>query len=169
MAKRSRTAKKSEPIVRAHLSIRSWVGTSALGASHYYGELHIPGPKDFVQVGRPLTAREAKQFNKEAREHGDTGFTYRVGDLSGRFWDEKSVKDTAIEYIKANHPEIVLLLEGNRAVCDPQPVLFGPEPLKTELNKLVAEAEANDWWEGNDDKMENISQRWKILTKDNWK
>lgn len=168
MAKRSSTAKKSDPIVRAHLEIRSWVGTSAIGASHYYGELRIPGVKDHVEVERVLTARETKRLNKEAREHGDVGFTYTVGATSGRFWDEKSVEDTAIEYIKANHPEIVLLFKGSRAVCDPQPVLLGPEPLKTQLNALVAEAEANDWWEGDEDAMESISQRWKALTKDSW-
>lgn len=147
--------------MKAHLEITSWVGTSAIGASHYYGRLRVNGHEE-VQLERILTTSEARQMTKDDRRLSDGGDFYRwkAGQSTNRFFSEQEVIDAAVACLKDQHPEVTVLFRGNSGVLDPQPVLIGPDELKAELNGLVAEAEANDWWEGDEKNMNVIADRW---------
>lgn len=128
------------------------------GATHYYGTLRI-GDEE-VTITRELSASDAKKLNKENRERGDLDFRWSPGDSCSQFFDRESLIEAALRTITEQYPQVTWLFEGNHCVVDPQPVLMGDEPLKTELNKLVAEAEANGWWGGDEEVMEDISDRW---------
>lgn len=144
----------------AHLTITTYGGVVP-GASHYRGRLRIG--KEEIDVEYKLTVKTAKQLNIEDRRAGRTDYTYKPGQMACRFFDEESVIKATVEYVQQNHPEIEVLFQGSRSILDPQPVLMGPEPIKTELNKLVAEAEAIDYWEEDEEKMQDIADRWEAL------
>lgn len=146
---------------RINLEINSWIGT-APGASHYFGRLRID--KETIDVDREITKEVALALNRDEKRKGDS-YRWSVGGTTIRFHSEAEVIARAIEMI-AEYPDAVLF-EGSSAVLDPQPVLHGPEPLKTECNQMVAEAEANDWWEGDEETMEAISERWMAMLKTN--
>lgn len=145
--------------MKANLTVTTWVDSSVIGATHYYGRIQIEGRRTDITVERTIGKAEAKQLNKDERDAGD-GPSYKVGDISGRFWSEAQVIEAAVAYMQEKHPTIAYLMNGCRSCLDPQPCLIGPEPIKTALNALVAEAEANDWWEGDEDVMKDIFQRW---------
>ncbi len=147
--------------MKAHLEITSWAGR-VVDAVHFYGRLRVPDQEE-ITVERTLTVAEAADLNRDERRRGEVSGSYSPGSVTGRFKTEEQVIECAIAYLKANHPEIEWLLNGCSYVLDPQPVVMGPEPLKTELNALVAAAEANDWWEGDENTMSDISKRWRTL------
>lgn len=152
--------------MKAHLEITSWVGTSAIGASHYFGRLRVNGHEQ-MELERTLTASEAKQMTKDDRRNSGGGdfFRWKAGHKTHRFFSEQEVIDAAIAHLKEHHPEVTVLFQGNSGILDPQPVIIGPDELKAELNGLVAEAEANDWWEGDEKNMNVIADRWDALMK----
>ncbi len=143
--------------MKAFLRVVSWHGVVP-GASHYQGTLKIDGKE--YEVTRPLTAAEAKQLNKEARRDGATCNIYKKDGPSGRFFSEESLIEAGIEIVKRDHPGVKLLILGDSAILDPQQVIMGDEPLKSILTELWLEAVANDHWEGDEAKMQDISDRW---------
>jgi len=144
--------------MKAHLTITTWADALP-GASHYYGRLKV-GVKHF-DISRALTQPEAAALNLDEHEAGGDFRPWKVGDESGCFFSEAAVEQAAIKIVRDKYPEVTLLFKGDPCILDPQPVLIGPEPLKTELNGLVAEAKANDWWEGDVKHMTNIYERWR--------
>lgn len=140
---------------RAYLTITTWANVVP-GASHYHGSIHIDDKQ--IRVEQVLNERLVKQFNIEEQRSGSR-YRYLLGDTITRFFDEESLIASAIEMVG---PDTVLF-NGDKAILDPLSVLVGPEPFKTEANALVAEAEANDWWEGDEAAMKDIYERWTDL------
>lgn len=153
---------KERERMHAHLEIYSYAGI-VLDARHYMGSLKIAG-REFG-ITRKLTASEAKQLNKDEQQRAGGGkfHRYSVGSESGRFQTEEALVEAAIAMLQADHPEITVLLRGPSYNPDPLPVLLAPEPLKTQLNALVAEAEAIDWWDKDEAAMRDICDRWETL------
>ncbi len=145
--------------MKAHLTVSTYSGMCP-DASHWMGRLRLEGSKDDINVEYELTVSQAKTMNRDNRENGDD-YRYKPGSISTRFFTEEELVTDAIAL--ATKLGVTLLFKGSHCILDPQPVLIGPEPLKTQLNALVAEAEANDWWEGDEATMEDISKRWEAL------
>jgi hypothetical protein len=143
----------------AYLTVSTFKGV-VYDASHYQGHIRVKGQSEDIHLDHLLTKDQVKRLNKQCKESDDP-YRYKLGDKCSRFFDEETLIAAAIEYAKAN--KIDVLYRGAHYVADPMLMIHGPEPLMTEANKIVAEAEANDWWEGDEDKMTAISKRWKAL------
>lgn len=139
---------------KAYLTIRTWVGSSVGHAQHYYGRLRIG--KEEIDVEYAMNEEQAAKLS-------DHDFTYEPGSTTSRFFSEEHLREVATKL--AQEQGVELLFEGEHCVCDPQPVLIGPEPLKTELNALNDRAEANDFWEGDEPMMKIIYREWQAALK----
>jgi hypothetical protein len=130
---------------------------------HWYATLRMKNGGGHHDVKHTIDAATARRLNKDDRHRGD-GPTYKPGYETQRFVTEASCLATGVALAKSLG--CTWLFKGSNAVCDPQQVLFGPEPLKTELNKLWQEAEAINGWDGHEkDKMQSICDRWDALWK----
>lgn len=140
----------------AYISISSYAGF-APNASHFYGRLRI-GTEE-VDLSYAMTRDQAARFNKDGRRTGDD-FINRPGDVTCRFFSEEDVRAAAIQEVK-NRPEVDLLLEGSKYICDPMPVLWAKdEEFGQRLQELYLEAKSVKFWERDEKAMEEISQRW---------
>lgn len=156
------------------LEITSWVGTSAIGASHYYGRLIAGSYRDKdrteVEVTDKLTTWEAKELNKRDREMGfaDSSFKYKKGQESNHFWSEEDVVAAAKRMFAERFPdEDAALIKGLARTLDPRPVLAGPEDFVKRANAINAKAEAIDYWDGGKDaEMEVLYKEWNVLKKE---
>ena len=132
----------------------TWVGTSVSWAEHYYGDL-ICGKKR-KELTHALTASGAARMT---RREGD-GTTWVVGEKTNRFSDKEHVKQEAIRQYKTAFPGATILVYGGTGVCDPQPILDGPEYIKVTANRFVDRANEVGWWEGDEDDMQVICDEW---------
>ena len=80
-----------------------------------------------------------------------------------RFRSREALIQAAVA--KAQEAGVQILIQGERYICEPQEVLIGPEPFKTEMNKLYEECEANNGWEGDKATMERIDKDYQALMK----
>jgi hypothetical protein len=144
-----------------YLEIRTWIGSSALGAIHYYGEL-VGEDITFV-LRKTLSSREARELNKVAKA---TGFPieYKAGDKYTGFLDKQEIVDLALETWKEQFLDGTILIKGDHAVAEPQEILVGPEDLKEAVNSLVEQAKDLDW-DSNRLQMTEICLQWDILMK----
>ncbi len=134
------------------------------GGIHFYGRIcfrHVDKLED-INVEQICTRKIAKELNKDDVRRGDPP-TYKVGNLTSKFLDEKSLIERAIVVLKEQRPEYDILLKGSTSVLDPMPVLTAPEPLKTKLDNLVAGAELLGYWDRkeNEAAMELIFTEWR--------
>lgn len=121
-------------MITVHCNMTTWVGTAACG-SHHYGSLRC-GKHERVDVVHPLSREEVDRLNKY-----NDGSKYVVGEESGRFYDEETMKVWAVRTCKKHFPDADILVYGDRAVVEPQPILFGPNDLMQEVNKMYARGE----------------------------
>lgn len=128
-------AKAPERVV--YLTLTTWTESSCVAwAEHWYGRLHQRLPKQCdstCDVTHKLTRKEARHLN----EGDPTAPPYKTGDESGRFFDRQSVIDAALAQWKEHWPDADILILGEQSCLDPQEVLAGPEPLKSDINAIV--------------------------------
>lgn len=150
--------------MKAHyLQVDSWVGLLSY-AEHHYGRV-TQGGKKLFDVSYSLSRADAARINKEAqRLEGASAFRYSPGETSIRFPSEERLIARAIEMCE-QYPEVKVLVKGCSGVLDPMPVLVGPDSLKQGAESIVARAEANDWWEGDEEVMEGLYEEWCELLK----
>jgi hypothetical protein len=114
----------------AQLDINTWVGTSAIGAVHYYarikvrstawnwtsdadGEKHSSGgyadkgkPKEMmgmeIKIERPVDRKDIKHF-KDGNDDWETRkfMMPRIGGYTDGFWTEEEAKQAALKFFKA--------------------------------------------------------------------
>jgi len=148
----------------AMLDVRTWIGTSAIGAKHYYGRIIFNDGtnKDDHSIERTIDSdKEATELNRD-----DSGAGYKKGDATTRFDDLESLREKARQLWRSLYPDAVALLESDSCSLDPSLMLDGPPELMAELNAIVARCEANDWWEGDEKVMEALSNSWNQLIED---
>lgn len=142
------------------LKVLTWVGTTnpyyERKPEHYYGTLVRHSTKTEVQVEYVLSEGDARRLS-------ESDFTFRAGDTSGRFFSKQHLIDCAKSTFAQRFPDCDILIEGDPIVLDPRPVLVGPTDYMKRANDLVARAEANDWWEGDEKNMKVISKEWHKL------
>lgn len=142
----------------AYLSISTY---DLAGGIHYYGRIRIGNAKE-IDVEYTLTVASARALNKDDRGRGDH-ITYRPGSTTTRFRTWEALIKAAVA--KAQELGVTILIRGHNYVCEPQEVLYGPEPFKTGMNKLYEEGEANHWWDGDEQVMRRIEKDYDQLMK----
>lgn len=150
------------------LVVTTWV-RFAIGATHYYGRIRESGKGfvDSMELERLLSAKEARELT----EKDNNGliqsklFRYRAGQMTFRFNNKDEVETFALKWFRQNAlPDDVLFSESD-GYCNPCAVLAGPSWFRREASTLYAEAEANNFWKGDQQKMREISDRWDCLVK----
>lgn len=150
----------------AHLELSSYAGIAPL-AYHYYARLRF---NNFDQtLEKPLTVKEAAEWNKEDRRRGEVIRMWKPGDYSNKF----STKEQAIEFAKEVFYEKLvplgakILIKGSYASCDPRPVIAWSEDSKQvaeRLNVIAEKAEEIDFWAKDKAQMQKLCDRWdKVL------
>lgn len=140
-----------------YCEIMTYIGTAVSWAEHWYANL-MPDCKGCLsmrtELKQTLTESGAARMNR--REGGD----WEAGEKTNRFFSEGRLKEVAIMKYNLLFPGATILVDGRYGVCDPQPILDGPEEIMRTANLLVAEANDAGWWEGDEDTMEEICDRW---------
>ena len=144
-----------------YCEISTYIGTSVAWAEHWYGTLVVGGAgwskkglPDRLELKQTLTGTGAARMNR--REGGD----WEAGEETNKFFDEDRVKSVAIEKYKLLFPGATILVDGRHSVCDPQPLLDGPIDTVQTADLFVAEANDVGRWEGDEDAMREICDRW---------
>lgn len=141
------------------LQISSFAG--AIGAEHCYGKLYFDDENDnleTVELTRLVTdKKELEYLSKKC------GWKLDPDDPINQFNKPSEIIELAKVTYKQYAPNTNVLLEGRYAVADPQRVVDGPDELMIEGNKLFDEAEAIDWYENDEERMEEISDAWRKL------
>lgn len=107
-----------------YLQITSYTNF-VFGASHHYGTLFFP------KINVDL---EYRLDDKRAALLSDKTFKYQPGDKSTRFFDKTDVITAAVEYMKTNMPNDILLLGQNS--CYPRMVIYGDGEIAEQLSKF---------------------------------
>lgn len=142
------------------LRITTWVGTSAVGAEHWYGRF-IYWSRNEIEVEHVLTADEAKRLND-----GDGYNTYEAGDTSTRFFDREDLIAAAVECYRTHFPEAKLLIEGDPTTVQPQLILDGPFDLAVKINSIVDECNILGWWDAGEEaeqECEKLCEEWRQI------
>lgn len=162
LLRREETKPKKTKIVidNAHivyLEIHSWVGT-ALGASHYYGELKDRDKT--VQLKTKLTHRQATKLNRD-KEFKD----FKAGDETTGFDSKELLIKEALKQWKSEFPHSTLLVEGRSSVSGPQEIIEGPDELKKAVNPLAQRADQIDWYtyRKHETEMQSLNDQWEKL------
>lgn len=92
----------------ASLEIISFKRIQGIGAEHYYGNLYV-GRNTMVDMCYAVGKEEADKLNKK---DVDSLFEYAEGDSCSRFFSIAQLLHETVEYLKAEHPEVVLLVGG---------------------------------------------------------
>ena len=125
-------AKEKDQIV--YCEIKTWVGTMAFTAQHYYAKLKNPCMEE-IEVKQPVTQEIADKLNGD-----DDWISYSVGDMTDRFFDMDSLRSAAIVMFKEQCPDATILLEGSRTYCGPKMVLFVPPSIVSGLVRQFKKA-----------------------------
>jgi len=128
------------------LTIKSWVGTSALGAQHYYGKLSSGDGRydnDFTpsyekDVLGYVSEGKAKRLNRERKEKGYMtvfdGPPYKRGDESQKYYSkEMLVADAILLFEKDFNPFTDHLVHGT---THREPGLYIAGPAKDEATRI---------------------------------
>jgi len=162
-----------------YLNITSWVGTSAIGAQHYYGKLKWRTVKDRyeyheLELKRPMTAKEIRQQNTENAENGYT-WKIKKGELTRGFMTRDEVVSTGkAKASKLFNTDSYILLDGDGGSLSAQPLLYCPTSLESVANKINELASVWDRIGGygyafsaankaRDDRAEQIDAEWLTL------
>lgn len=151
----------------AYLSITTWVGTAAWGATHYYGKITCGQEK--IEVERVLSEKEAAELNASEKEtHPISAFQYEAGDKTERFTSEKALIDAAKAQYKELFPQAEFLILGDSYVSQAQPIIAGDmDRLEVKrINEIHEEGESISGWDGSQRKrMRIITDEWRELFK----
>lgn len=129
---------------KVYLEVSSWVGTSAIGAQHYYGWLRSGDQEE--QVKRVLTEAEAARLNKAERRMGrDEYAIWKPGDECPAFLDKEPLIAAAMASWKTLYPHADILVLGQRVVAEPQRILAGPKDVMDRVNDWYDEMEWNEY------------------------
>jgi len=117
-------------VVNLHIS--SYIGT-AIGATHFYGELQMRGEGD-VELFNVLTTKQAIRLRKEGYSHYEAGDKYRGFEC----------KDDAIaegkRVWKEHFPDAQFLVLGKVIHIEPKKLLDAPnDDVIAEVNAIVDE------------------------------
>jgi hypothetical protein len=141
-----------------YLDISTWRGLS-IGAVHYYGQLKSYG-KSYRQI---VLMRKVTPAVVDELTDADGNCSYKVGWETERWRSKRALRQAAIRYFKKHYPiEGALLIEGQSAYAEPQPVLCGPKTVKDAINKLCRQAERCGYWD-NEETMGRICNEWEKL------
>lgn len=163
------------------LVLTSWVGTSAIGAMHYYGRLvwRNPASTDWKdrniehELRRLMTRKEIAIANKEMREDGYKGAWLNKDNgphLTRGFYSYDEVRafaiKTAAELFKG---EEYILCERDTGCLSASPLLAYPERYRKQAERINALAE--EWhriggYEGNEKRAREIDKEWFNLMKE---
>ena len=137
-----------------HLEILTFAGYDP-DARHYYGQLkgNHKGRFKAVELKYKLDKKSAQALSKG-------GEKYRAGSYSQRFRGLENVRKVAIKTWHKHFPNGDILVEGNCASLDPQLCLDAEERLKNKINTLYEEAVKIGWYEGDEKRMEEISDKY---------
>jgi hypothetical protein len=153
-----------------YLTIRTYIGTLAYGASHYYGALNW-GTDEKDDIGLPkrgdidlehtLTKREAAALNKDSL----FDYNWKAGGKYHGFSSEEAVTKEGIKVFKALFTPDDILVLGDHVVADPQRILVGPQDVMDFVNPLVDEKERIGSYEKSPERTHEISKIfWKYWT-----
>jgi len=78
-------------------------------------------------------------------------------------YSEEAVIKEARRWFRKNAKRGDIMLLGGAAYRDPQKVLCGPAEFKKKGNALYAKAEAIDFWEKDEARMQKLSDQWDVL------
>jgi len=153
------------------LEIRSYIGTSAIGAKHYYAELKWERPKrkgeqdyqarETRSVYGKLSKKDAATLNKlgwdsEKHKAGETCF--------GWLTEEETIQhgvDKFVETFDLKKDVLVMYPDGNVGVCV---VLVGPDELKARIKLWSDACEKLNWdWSLHSRKMNEIDKEFRIF------
>lgn len=149
------------------LSTTTYVGVVP-GAYHYRGFLC---PRhDFnhpsIELERKMTAQEARNENRVAWKQMGIRLGVRAGDTTYAFLSLADLRREAItQFTRIRHTDRDILLQGNRAVMDPQLALAGPLDLICNANRLYVKFERLGGWDvvSNHDEVQCVANEWEAL------
>lgn len=105
-----------------HLELKTFIGTMAFGAQHYYGKLRLEGNSfyDGVEIKKTLTSSEAKRLNKS-----DPSFAHwKKGETSSRIETVEAVKEAAKAMWKESFPNAkILYCSWSYSAVEPKEIL----------------------------------------------
>lgn len=144
------------------LVVSSFVGIG-VGAKHYYGKLEALIGGEPADVTAPLTAAQARAFNKEWGML-KLSFGYQEGEESSRISSRAKVISLAKKQFKKHFPKATVLILGRPAVCAPFEVLIGPKEFKEKMTKLAKRYDKLNWDRAADrEEIEEILHGWQEL------
>ena len=148
------------------LHLRTWRETVP-HAEHYYADLvrrkeHGGYEKDIKKLWHKLTFSETERANRRCRR--EDGIPYEEGEEVGWFFDEQRAIEEAIAQYKTLFPGADVLVKGDVSIYEPQFVVDSPDAddMKT-LNELAQAAEDIDWWEEDEEAMQEICDKYRAI------
>lgn len=124
-----------------YLDITSWVGTCAVGAQHYYGEVKWKDGKETKEheLNRLMTAKERREYNAEMVAQGFPSLKARKDQTTRGFSSAEEVKQFAVKWAEKEWPDRqFIILEREHWCYSARPCLFAPVPFKHEQDRLNA-------------------------------
>jgi len=141
-----------------YCEITTWIGTSVGWAEHWYANLVCDRGSvkscERKELKQTLTESGAARMNR--REGGN----WEGGEETNKFFEEEDVRREAIMRYTLMFPGATILVDGRHGVCDPQPILDGPEEIMATANRFAGRANEVGWWEGDEDAMQVICDEW---------
>jgi hypothetical protein len=148
-----------------YLKIRTWKYTAACG-EHYYADLERrrswdDWKCDSKEVWYKMSQSEADRFNRrdQYKDH-----KYLAGEEQRGFFDEERAIAEAIKQYKNLFPGADTLVKGDIGTYEPQFVVDCPDEADMKrINELAQAAEDIDWWEEDEEAMQEICDEWRAI------
>ncbi len=152
------------------LNIMSWVGTSVLGASHYYAKVSFYMPDNTAsweehELEEVLDEDGAQRLNDNefpTPAYLDDVPRYSAGDTSHRFLSYEKLIQEALEQWRTIVPHGKVLIACGIPSCGPAEILAGPKKLKRLGNQVWKKWEIS---EHNDALCIQLDGQWDALFK----
>lgn len=129
-----------------YLTLTTWAESSCVPwAKHWYGKLERC--HEIMRVYCVLTEKDAKRLNEDDGENDPTAWPYKAGEQSGRFFSRDAVIKAALDCWQKQWPDADILILGDPLTLDPQEVLAGPEPLKSDINAIVERCHSSGYYD----------------------
>jgi len=147
-----------------YLTLTTWAESSCVTwAEHWYGMLkqRQNGHTRYREVSYVLTAKDAKRLN----ESDSTAPPYKTGEQSERFFSRDAVIKAALECWQKHWPKADILILGDLHILDPQEILAGPEPLKSDINAIVERCHSTGYYDTlqHNDEHKVLRRDWLLL------
>ncbi len=118
-----------------YLKVSSWQGIS-IGATHYYGNLHLNHDVEDVVLKRVLDKLAAEELTKTHSRIG-MPMDYEEGEETVSWNGVQSIVDHAKLTYKTHYPGVEVLVIGDYVDCEPKEwVDGGSHEIKTQMNNL---------------------------------